>query len=96
MRRAARIDANQPEIVAALRKVGATVIDTSAVGNGFPDLTVAFRRQTFFLEVKDGQKPPCERQLTPDQIKWHVEWNGGPCTVVSCVDEALAFIGATA
>lgn len=95
MRRAAKIDANQPEIVAALRKVGATVAILAAVGDGVPDLLVGFRRSTFMLEVKDGRKPPSERQLTPDQIKWHVEWNGGPCTVVNGVDEALAFIGAT-
>lgn len=96
MRRAAKIDRNQPEIVAALRKVGATVVSLAAVGDGVPDLLVGFRRQTFMLEVKDGQQPPSARQLTPDQIKWHVEWIGGPCTVVSNVGEALAFIGATA
>lgn len=94
MRRAAKIDRNQPEIVSALRKVGATVVSLAAVGDGVPDLAVGFRRQTFFLECKDGSLPPCERQLTPDQIRFHVEWNGGPCTVVNSVDEALAFIGA--
>ena len=34
MRRAARLDANQAEIVAALRRIGASVHDTSAVGRG--------------------------------------------------------------
>lgn len=94
MRRAAKIDRNQPEIVSALRKVGATVVTLAAVGKGVPDLLVGFRQSTYLLEVKDGQKPPSDRQLTPDQIDWHVAWTGGPCAVVSCVGEALSFIGA--
>lgn len=96
MRRAAKIDANQPEIVSALRAVGATVVTLAAVGKGVPDLLVGFRQSTYLLEVKDGKKPPSERQLTPDQIDWHVAWRGGPCAVVSSTGEALAFIGATA
>ena len=96
MRRAAKVDRNQAEIVAALRKVGATVVSLAAVGNGVPDLLVGYRSQTWLLECKDGTKPPSARELTPDQIEWHVEWRGGACTVVNSVDEALAFIGATA
>lgn len=88
------MDRNQPEIVAALRRVGATVVSLAAAGDGIPDLLVGFRRATFLLEVKDGKRPPCERQLTDPQVQWHIEWGGGPCTVVNSVDEALAFIGA--
>ena len=40
MRRAARTDANQAEIVAALRGVGASVQPLHAVGQGCPDLLV--------------------------------------------------------
>lgn len=94
LRRAAKIDANQPEIVEALRSVGATVVSLAAAGNGTPDLLVGFRQSTYLLEVKDGNKAKSARQLTPDQIKWHVEWTGGPLAVVSCVGEALSFIGA--
>lgn len=94
-RRAARIDRNQPEIVSALRKVGATVVSLAAAGDGIPDLLVGFRQSTFLLEVKDGLRPPSERQLTPDQINWHIDWRGGPCTIVNSVEEALAFVGAT-
>jgi hypothetical protein len=93
MRRAARVDRNQAEIVEALRKAGATVHITSSAGDGFPDLVVAYQRQTYLLEVKDGTKPPSERELTPDQVRFHVEWNGGPCLVVNSVSEALAAIG---
>lgn len=95
MRRAAKVDRNQSEVVDALRTVGATVHSLAAVGSGFPDLLVGFRRGTYLLEVKDGKKKPSARELTPDQIAWHLEWSGGPCVVVNSVGEALAAIGAT-
>ena len=40
---AARVDANQPEIVKALRGVGATVQHLHKVGQGCPDLMVGWR-----------------------------------------------------
>lgn len=95
MRRAAKVDRNQGEIAAALRNVGATVQSLAEVGAGVPDLLVGFRRQTYLLEVKDGEKPPSQRELTPDQIDWHMNWTGGPCVVVRSVLEALAAIGVT-
>lgn len=96
MRRAAKIDRNQPEIVSALRKVGAQVSSLAACGDGIPDLLVGFKGQTFLIEVKDGQRPPSERQLTDQQIEWHANWRGGRCVVAGSVAEALAAIGVTA
>ena len=58
MRRAAKIDANQPEIVAALEAVGASVVSTAGLGNGFPDIVVGFRGINYLIEIKDGSKPP--------------------------------------
>lgn len=92
MRRAAKIDANQPEIVAALRRAGASVTPTHAAGQGFPDLTVGFRGRNFLLEVKDGSKPPSARRLTADQIEWHDKWRG-EVVVVRSIEAALAAIG---
>lgn len=88
MRRAAKVDANQAEIVAALRKIGASVQPLHAVGAGCPDLLVGWRGMTSLLEVKDGSKPPSARKLTEDQVKWHAEWRG-QVTVVSTVEEAI-------
>lgn len=96
MRRAAKVDRNQPEIVAALRQAGAQVFSLAAVGQGIPDLLVGFREQTVLIEVKDGSKPPSARQLTDDQIEWHAAWRGGRCVVVRDVTEALAAIGVPA
>ncbi len=94
--RAAKVDRNQPEIVAALRKVGAFVQSLAAVGHGVPDLLVGFRGETVLIEVKDGAKPASARQLTDDQIRWHAGWLGGRCVVVRDVTEALAAIGVRA
>lgn len=93
MRRAAKIDANQTQIVEALRAVGATVQTLAAVGKGVPDLLVGYKGQTLLLEVKDGRKPPSERKLTEDQLVWHRNWNGGPLAVVDGVDSALRMLG---
>lgn len=91
MRIAAKIDANQPEIVQALRKAGATVQTLAAVGKGVPDLLVARCGKLWLIEVKDGSKPPSARKLTPDQVEWHKNWNS-PVYVVNNVDEALSVL----
>lgn len=93
MRRAAKVDANQPAIVAALRAIGATVQPLHSVGSGCPDIVVGFRGCTFLLEIKDGAKPPSARRLTPDQEDWHGGWNGQVAVVMNEA-EALAAIGA--
>lgn len=85
-------DANQPDIVKALHKVGASVQVLSEVGKGCPDLMVGFRGQTFALEVKDGAKCPSDRKLTPHQVAWHREWKGH-VVVVTSVADALRAIG---
>lgn len=90
--RAAATDANQQDIIDALRAVGATVISLHRVGMGCPDLAVGFRGVNLFLEVKDGSKPASAQKLTPAQKEWHGVWRGQVC-VVRSVDGALAAIG---
>ena len=92
MRRAAKVDRNQPEIVAALRQLGCTVQPLHAVGEGCPDLMVGWQGKTYALEVKDGLRAPSDRKLTPAQVNWHRDWRGHVATVNS-VREALEAIG---
>lgn len=89
MRRAAKIDANQPAIVTALRQAGAFVQSLAAIGDGCPDLLVGYAGLTALVEVKDGSKLPSARQLTPDQQQWHQNWTGGTLAVVPDVEAAL-------
>jgi Holliday junction resolvase len=93
MRVAAKIDANQEQVVLALRAVGASVQTLAAVGKGVPDLLVGYQGKTLLLEVKDGRKPPSARKLTEDQLKWHGAWRGGPLAVVDGPDAALRMLG---
>jgi Holliday junction resolvase len=88
MRRAARTDANQEEIVKALRAVGATVQSLAAVGHGVPDLLVGYQGKTILMEVKDGKKSPSKRELTEDQVKWIDSWRGGSVFIVDTVEAA--------
>lgn len=90
---ARRTDSNQSVIVKALREVGATVAPTHELGKGFPDIVVGFRGINWMIEIKDGNKPPSKRKLTPDEVEWHALWRG-QVAVVNSVDEALKLIGA--
>ena len=92
MRRAAKVDANQTEIVKALRQVGASVQSLAATGKGVPDLLVGFRGKNLLLEVKDGGKVKSARKLTPDQVEWHQSWRGH-VAVVESVEQAIKILG---
>mgnify|MGYP003494083888 CR=1 FL=1 len=88
MRRAAKVDANQTEIVNALRQVGASVQSLASTGKGCPDLLVGFRGVNWLLEIKDGRKVRSARKLTEDQVVWHQTWRG-KVYIVESVDQAL-------
>jgi Holliday junction resolvase len=92
MRRAARIDDNQNEIVKKLRDIGCSVAITSAVGRGFPDIVVGFKGFNYLIEIKDGKKPPSQRKLTSDEQAWHDQWRGS-VHIVESFDDCLAILG---
>jgi hypothetical protein len=85
---ARRIDANQNDIVTALRACGA-VVRVVTQGDGIPDLLVGYRGYTLLLEVKDGAKPPSARTLTEAEQKFFDEWKGGMVAIVNSAEEAL-------
>ena len=87
--RAAKIDANQIEIVKALRMAGATVQSLASVGHGVPDLLIGYANRTALIEVKDGAKVKSKQQLTPDQVNWHANWRGGTLVTVDGIEAAL-------
>jgi len=93
LRRVAKTDKNQQEIMDALRQAGAEVTSLHQVGGGVPDLLVSFRNKWHLLEVKDGSKPPSARMLTDEQRKWMVKQKASVWVVMS-PSEALDAIGA--
>jgi hypothetical protein len=90
--RAKKVDLNQMEIVATLRKIGATVQSLASVGDGCPDLLVGFHGVNYLMEIKDGDKVPSAQKLTPDQVKWHIEWRG-EVHIVRSIYDAFEILG---
>lgn len=85
--KAARIDANQPVIVEALRKAGVSVQSTAGIGKGFPDLVCAKGNQVWIIEIKTATG-----KLTPDQIEFIAAWRG-VVHIARSVDDALRIVG---
>jgi hypothetical protein len=89
MRTAARLDANQPEVVKALEAFGCTVLSLAQLGHGVPDLLWGKNGRMGLIEVKDGTRPACDRRLNPKQLEWHAWWRGGPVATVTDIDGAI-------
>ena len=85
MRYAKRVDANQDQIVSALRAAGAYVWII-----GLPvDLLVGYKNHTFLVEVKDGPK----KRLTALQDDFFKNWTGGTLARIDGPEAALRMIG---
>jgi hypothetical protein len=95
MRRAARRDDNEKEVIAALREAGAYVKQIN--DKGLFDLLVAYtgpsgREHVLLLEVKDGSKPPSARRLTDAEAKFHEEWPLSNLFIVISAEHAVALL----
>lgn len=89
-------DEKHDQIAADLRSVGASVVDASGIGFGFPDMLVGYRGVNILLEVK---KPPTKRgkragkhRMEKSQIQFHEEWKGQKA-IVETSDQAFAVLG---
>jgi hypothetical protein len=91
VRRVCKVDRNQPEIVEALRRYGATVLITSQLKNCF-DILVGFNGHNIIMEIKDGDLPPSKKRLTEGEEKFCDEWKGGKYNIVESIDEAINII----
>jgi Holliday junction resolvase len=83
--RAKRVDVNQKEIVAALRQLGFSVTDLSAVGKGCPDLLAGKHGITYLFEIKRDNKA----KFTEHQIQWQKEWKGGIFARIEAIDDVI-------
>ena len=87
MRRAAKVDANQAEIVAKLRQIPGVMV---WVMGGTIDLAIAHRGYNFFVELKnkDGKD-----ELTASQKEFIPKWSRyGQVRVAHTFDEILKLI----
>lgn len=86
MRRAAKRDASEPEIVNVLTRCGFTVVrmDTPC------DLLAGFRGTNFLVECKSGHKGYA-KSLNENQKEFAASWNGGPVYILRSADDAIAW-----
>lgn len=85
MRHAARVDANQEQIVSALRAANAYVWII-----GLPvDLLVGYKGHTFLVEIKSTSK----KRLTKLQADFFENWSGSTLCRVDNPEAALRMIG---
>ena len=81
MRRAARVDSNQAQIISVLRAAGAYVWII-----GLPvDLLVGYKGHTMLVEIKDGPS----KRLTALQQAFFAKWVGGTLVRVDGPEAAL-------
>lgn len=92
-RQAAKIDANQPQIVEQLRKLG------YSVETGKDDILVGYQGKTFWFELKDPEKALSKKtgeildsQIKPSQKKLNTEWKGH-YRIVHSIEQILDEIG---
>jgi hypothetical protein len=93
--RAARVDRNQREIVAGLKKIGASVLLLHTVGQGCPDVLVGFRGRNVLLEIKDGGKIASAQKLTDAQQLFVASWRGQHAVVNSVAAAVQVVLGVT-
>lgn len=86
MRRASRIDVNQPEVVEAFRKLGFSVSHTHTIGKGFPDIIVGKHGHSYLVEIKASSRD----KLTADEETFWEGWLGS-LILISSVDEVIEF-----
>jgi Holliday junction resolvase len=86
-RRAAKVDANQPAIVEALREAGYQVVDVHGVGFGFPDiLAVTKSGINVLIEIKSpGGK------LNQRELDFHQSFRGA-LGIAFSADEAISIM----
>ena len=85
MRYAARVDANQKQIITALEAAGAYVWVI-----GLPvDLLVGYNDKTFLVEVKSTSR----KRLTSLQADFFKSWSGSSLERIETPEQALKMIG---
>ena len=82
-------DQNEPEIILALQKCGATVARIYGAGvAGVPDLVAGVDGKNYLIECK----MPLTGRLSEAQKQWRDEWRGSKPFVISSTNDVVRFI----
>lgn len=87
-----RTDDNHSSLIDQIRQIpGASVFSTHTLGRGFVDAVLGYGQRNYLLEIKDPNKPPSKKALTPDEIKFHQTWQGS-VHVVETIEDVLKIL----
>jgi hypothetical protein len=86
-----KVDENQKELVDTFLQMGFSVIDTSSVGGGFPDLILGKDNKNYLVEIKNEK---AGGRLNELQVKFFTEWKG-QCCVIWNIEQAVDFYNST-
>ena len=92
MRNNARKDSNHNEMVEYLQKGGAVVKDCSKMMHGMPDLLVWHMEAWHLVEIKNPNTSYGKKGLSPSQLKFANEWQGGPVYIVRTKEDCELFL----
>jgi len=80
-------DKNHQKIKKALELRGFLVVDVKCI-KGFCDLLAIKEYKVFFIEVKDGDKPPSKRRLTDLEMDFKRKIAGrGFYEIITCIKD---------
>lgn len=88
-------DNNQKQIVDALRSIGVSVLITSDIGHGFPDLVAGYNGKNTLLEVKNPNNQYGRRGFNENQKKFVETWQGESPVIVHTIEEAMKAVVTT-
>lgn len=92
MMRAAKVDGNSAEIIAAFRKFGCSVLPMHQLKNAC-DCAIGLNKKTVLVEIKDGRRPASQRKLTIGESKFHDSWKGA-IHIVEDLSDVIALVKA--
>ena len=85
-----RSDDNQPALIKVARKMGASVLVLSRTES--IDLLIGCGGIDQIVEIKDGAKVPSQRKLSPDETKFHDEWQGRTPVIINNEQEMIDLV----
>ena len=81
-----KVDSNQAQIIADLKKIGVSVLNLSRVGGGCPDILVGWQGKNILIEIKTAKG-----NLNDSQIEFFEQWKG-PKFVCKSINEIIEII----
>lgn len=88
--RRAKVDSNQPDVVAKFRSLGYSVAHTHTLGRGFPDIVVGKQGKNFLVEIKDGSLCPSRQKLTEPETEFKNSWLG-QYDIITSINDVVIF-----